>query len=384
MAQLLLALAVPGSMPANLAEALALVDQRLVEWASNSAAYDALLREVFGGAGTDPGLGQQAAGSLRSTIAGSGLSIQLEVLGGDRMPGLNGGYTTSAPGGGERIYLSGSWLPTASSAQIEAVLLEELGHAIDTRLNGAADSRGDEGEIFSALLRGQEPTTASRSKNDQRTLMLSGHAVAIEAADTIAPVALTTAPAFAAPETNPFGLTRVGFYASPELVDIDGDGDLDAFIGNVYGNSLFFRNTAVAGSSSPAFAAASTNPFGLADVGAYAGPDFVDIDGDGDLDAFIGRASAIPSSSATTPLPAAPALPSRAQKPIPSAWLLWALPPAPSWWISTATAISMPSSEIPLATPSSSAKSPAPAAPTPHSTRPKPIPSAWRMWARVH
>ncbi|WP_276308988.1 SwmB domain-containing protein, partial [Macromonas bipunctata] len=39
----------------------------------------------------------------------------------------------------------------------------------------------------------------------------------------------------------PFGLSDVGRYASPTLVDIDGDGDLDAFIGNNSGNTLFFR-----------------------------------------------------------------------------------------------------------------------------------------------
>jgi hypothetical protein len=94
-------------------------------------------------------------------------------------------------------------------------------------------------------------------------------------------------PVFAAAVTNPFGLSDVGWYANPTLVDIDGDGDLDAFVGKVDGNTLFFRNTGT--TSSPAFAAAVTNPFGLSDVGGYANPTFVDIDGDGDLDALIGN-----------------------------------------------------------------------------------------------
>ena len=94
-------------------------------------------------------------------------------------------------------------------------------------------------------------------------------------------------PIFAAPSTNPFGLTDVGSRASPTLVDIDGDGDLDAFVGEWYGDTLFYRNTGTA--SSPVFAVASTNPFGLTDVGSRASPTLVDIDGDGDLDAFIGE-----------------------------------------------------------------------------------------------
>ncbi len=70
------------------------------------------------------------------------------------------------------------------------------------------------------------------------------------------------------------------------LVDIDGDGDLDAFVGDNSGNTNFFRNTGTA--IGPVFAANSPNPFALTDVGKYASPAFADLDGDGDLDALIG------------------------------------------------------------------------------------------------
>ena len=99
-----------------------------------------------------------------------------------------------------------------------------------------------------------------------------------------------TDPIFSAPVTNPFGLTDVGFYAKPTFADIDNDGDLDAFVGNFYGNTQFYRNTGTA--SAPSFAAPVTNPFGLTNVGYNAAPTFADIDHDGDLDAFVGNSDA--------------------------------------------------------------------------------------------
>ncbi len=98
---------------------------------------------------------------------------------------------------------------------------------------------------------------------------------------------LPRTPAFTLEATNPFGLTNVVYVAVPTLADIDGDGDLDAFVGNGYGNTVFYRNTGT--SAAPSFTVEATNPFGLTDVGNSATPTFADIDADGDLDAFVGN-----------------------------------------------------------------------------------------------
>jgi hypothetical protein len=94
-----------------------------------------------------------------------------------------------------------------------------------------------------------------------------------------------TAPAYAAPSTNPFGITNRGNYASPSFADIDNDGDLDYIIGNGAGQVGIFTNTASVGSTSPAYTL-SAIPF---DVGDIASPAFADIDLDGDLDLFVGN-----------------------------------------------------------------------------------------------
>jgi uncharacterized protein (DUF2141 family) len=88
---------------------------------------------------------------------------------------------------------------------------------------------------------------------------------------------------------NPFDGVAVGMYSTPRFADLDGDGDLDAFIGEMDGNINFFQNTGSA--TSPAFVqrTGSLNPFRGVDVGSFSVPSFADLDGDGDLDAFIGE-----------------------------------------------------------------------------------------------
>jgi hypothetical protein len=117
------------------------------------------------------------------------------------------------------------------------------------------------------------------------------------------------APAFAASSVNPFGLGQVDGRARPAFVDIDGDGDLDALVGNIPGNTVFFRNDGT--SAAPAFVQVAQNPFGLQNVGELSAPAFGDADDDGDADAFIGTGNGDivyfeNTGSATVPLFAAP------------------------------------------------------------------------------
>jgi len=93
---------------------------------------------------------------------------------------------------------------------------------------------------------------------------------------------------FAAPVTNPFGLSDVGASSTPTFVDLDADGDLDAILGNKAGDMLYFRN--VGSATAASFTAAVSNPFGLSNAGAFAAPTFADLDADGDLDALVGNA----------------------------------------------------------------------------------------------
>ena len=107
-----------------------------------------------------------------------------------------------------------------------------------------------------------------------------------------------TAPAFALPQADPFGLTldEEVDVTLPYLADLDDDGDLDLLVSTYsrdtyLSNFYYFPNTGTA--QNPAFGAPQLNPFGLQPgAGFY---DFIlpvvaDFDDDGDLDIIAGGA----------------------------------------------------------------------------------------------
>lgn len=91
---------------------------------------------------------------------------------------------------------------------------------------------------------------------------------------------------FSPPLTNALGLAPTANAATPAFVDIDGDGDQDAYSGGANGRVSFHRN--VGSNTAPSFTLVLTNVFGATPLGGYSSPTFVDIDADNDQDAFVG------------------------------------------------------------------------------------------------
>ncbi|MEO1393281.1 MAG: DUF4114 domain-containing protein [Cyanobacteria bacterium J06634_5] len=89
----------------------------------------------------------------------------------------------------QTIYLADDWASTQSLEAVVDVLLEEVGHFVDDQFGktfGTADTAGDEGAIFSALLQGKPLTPAAladlQAENDQGTITLGQQVIDVERA----------------------------------------------------------------------------------------------------------------------------------------------------------------------------------------------------------
>ncbi|MDE5093102.1 MAG: FG-GAP-like repeat-containing protein, partial [Trichodesmium sp. St11_bin5] len=89
------------------------------------------------------------------------------------------------------IYLADSLLPDTDGAEygvLVDVLLEELGHFLDSQLS-ESDSPGDEGELLAALVRGEELTQFQvmmlRGQDDRVDIWVGGVEVEVEASEKV-------------------------------------------------------------------------------------------------------------------------------------------------------------------------------------------------------
>jgi YD repeat-containing protein len=110
----------------------------------------------------------------------SGLMPPLEVLEESQLDGL-GAYSSTT----DTIYLSRKLLEQAmqDSSLFVSVLLEELGHYIDSQLN-TTDSAGDEGQLFSLFVQqgflSQSQLIALKQQTDQGSIAVDGQTVEVE------------------------------------------------------------------------------------------------------------------------------------------------------------------------------------------------------------
>lgn len=125
----------------------------------------------------------QAANSLTQDWLNGDFSLipPVKFVSSAEIVGANGAFATAT----DTIYLSRELLAEngANPATVADVLLEEIGHSVDTRLN-VADSPGDEGAIFGAVVQDKVLSEGDlqglQSEDDTAKINLSGSDISIE------------------------------------------------------------------------------------------------------------------------------------------------------------------------------------------------------------
>jgi hypothetical protein len=105
----------------------------------------------------------------------------IEIVNRKDINGANGAFAIATG----KIYLSQEFI-TANAQNVNAivaVLLEEYGHYVDSRIN-TKDAAGDEGDIFARLVQGksisQQELAVLRAEDDSATVTLDGQVIQIE------------------------------------------------------------------------------------------------------------------------------------------------------------------------------------------------------------
>jgi hypothetical protein len=118
---------------------------------------------------------------LRSQWQSQDFSLfpQIEVVSSEVLGSAKGAYAIST----NKIYLSDQFVSVASQQSLEAVILEEFGHFVDAQVN-ATDTPGDEGELFSAIVRGVNLSAAElgriQTEDDHAVIVVNGQSITIE------------------------------------------------------------------------------------------------------------------------------------------------------------------------------------------------------------
>jgi VCBS repeat-containing protein len=168
----------------TLSLALAQTQQQLLDFA-NSDRFYSTLEKIYNPTGMDPEGFSLRVEQLRANILGGGLNISIELRSATELAGYLAAYAAVGEDGAEKIYLDKDWVNFGLDQQmVSRALLEEIGHAIDQRLNGKNDTAGDEGEYFSRVVNQDALTTEDiqqlTTEDDHGVALIDGRSIEVE------------------------------------------------------------------------------------------------------------------------------------------------------------------------------------------------------------
>ncbi|MEY2947578.1 MAG: hypothetical protein RL084_975, partial [Pseudomonadota bacterium] len=111
--------------------------------------------------------------------------VQIELISSEQLQGALGAFAAKNDQTSPTIYLNQEWVQSIDNTQmLIKVMIEEMGHAIDQKLNNTVDTPGDEGEAFAAAVLNvalsAEESQRITLENDAALLQIDGISVQVE------------------------------------------------------------------------------------------------------------------------------------------------------------------------------------------------------------
>jgi hypothetical protein len=158
--------------------------QRFSDTAQNKTAFHDIMQKTFGNQ-----YDQSKAETIRQQTLKGDFSWmpKIQLVNGEQLQDQSGTQKNGTALGAysqnnDTVYLSKDLLRT-DMAHAEKILTEEVGHAIDTRVN-VKDAQGDEGDIFARQVHGEtisaEELTVLKQENDSGVIEIDGKQVEVE------------------------------------------------------------------------------------------------------------------------------------------------------------------------------------------------------------
>ncbi|WP_218011507.1 VCBS domain-containing protein, partial [Azohydromonas lata] len=209
-----------GGLASALETAGAQVKQLLTNFMAQEGAVEQLFARFNGGQDKASAAWVEAAQTLRQDIAEGRYGVQVSFVSEHELAGTMAAFSRNGLTGQPLILLNRDWAAETSVQGLVSVLLEEVGHSLDARLNGTRDTPGDEGERFAAALLGGDPDRVG-ADNDHATLMLEGQSLELELASYtfVNAYRVNTATTPAGKEANSLDFVFTGTQASVQIDD---------------------------------------------------------------------------------------------------------------------------------------------------------------------
>lgn len=181
-----------AALPSELVAAQAQAEKLVSDFLNRSDARQQMFSLFNGGQSGEASAEWNAAfDQLMNTFRNGDSPVRVELRSAAELQGAKGAFASTGSTGAATVYLNADWLAgnpaaaigAADSASITTVLVEELGHYLDARLNQGGDTAGDEGEVFSrVVIDGADPLSLSflNGQDDHGVLSLDGVAVEAE------------------------------------------------------------------------------------------------------------------------------------------------------------------------------------------------------------